>query len=49
MQEWTDRTNEMLDSGSGKFRLWIRRHPWFTLMWLASLVPVAYFITRSRF
>ena len=26
MQEWTDRTNHMLDTGSGKFRLWIRRH-----------------------
>jgi len=49
MQDWTDRTNEMLDSGTGKFRLWIRRHPWFTLLWLASLVPVAYLITRSRF
>jgi hypothetical protein len=48
MQEWTDRTNDMLDSGAGKFRLWIRRHPWFTLLWLASLIPVAYLITRSR-
>jgi hypothetical protein len=49
MQDWTDRTNEMLDSGTGKFRLWIRRHPLFTLVWLAALVPLAYLITRSRF
>lgn len=48
MQDWTDRTNDMLDSGTGKFRLWIRRHPWFTLLWLASLIPVAYLIARSR-
>ncbi|MGZ4127497.1 MAG: hypothetical protein ACXVEX_05065 [Actinomycetota bacterium] len=49
MQDWTDRTNELLDSSAGKLRLWIRRHPAFTLLWLASIVPVAYFITRSHF
>jgi ATPase subunit of ABC transporter with duplicated ATPase domains len=48
MQDWTDRTNDMLDSNAGRFRLWIRRHPWFTVLWLASLIPVAYLITRSR-
>ena len=48
MQDWNDRMNQMLDSSTGRFRLWIRRHPWFTLVWLASLVPVAYFISRSR-
>ena len=48
MQDWNDRMNHMMDSSAGRFRLWIRRHPWFTLVWLASLVPVAYFIARSR-
>jgi len=48
MQEWTDRTNDMLDSGSGKFRLWIRPHPWSPLAGLASLIPVGYLIARWR-
>src|SRR5947207_13473591 len=48
MQDWNDRMNHMLDSSTGRFRLWIRRHPWFTLVWLASPHPVAYFSSRSR-
>ena len=48
MQDWNDRMNDMLGSSAGRFRLWIRRHPWFTLVWLASIVPIAYFVARSR-
>lgn len=42
-QEWCDRTGEVWDSNAGRLRLWIRRHPVFTLTWLASIVPIAYF------
>ena len=41
-QEWCDLTGEVWDSSTGRFRLWIRRHPVFTLSWLGSVVPVAY-------
>ena len=42
IQQWCDRTGEVWDSNTGRFRLFIRRHPVFVVSWLSSIVPVAY-------
>ena len=45
-QAWCDKAGEVWDSHTGRIRLFIRRHPAFTLSWLTTLVPVAYFAAR---
>lgn len=45
-QAWCDKAGEIWDSQTGRIRLFIRRHPVFTLSWLTTLVPIAYFAAR---
>lgn len=43
IQLWCEHTSDVWESDTGRLRLWIRKHPIFTLAWLGSLVPIAYF------
>jgi hypothetical protein len=42
IQEWCDRSQETWDDSFGRIRLWIRRHPVFTITWLLAVAIVSY-------
>lgn len=41
-QEWCDRAAQTWDETFGRIRLWIRRHPVFTITWLFTVGMVGY-------